>query len=149
MANGIRKSTLRRNIERFGATVDADAVLRAWRASIGRALNVTLFDRRYRTVTEPVWRDALQYSGVDEARYRSERRDCDDFAFWLKGQLAGKLALNGIGLVADYGWGHAYNALLVNEGPETRIVFCEPQTDAVIVPTDMHARALQNGQAIF
>ena len=50
---------------------------------------------------------------VDQAGYVKERRDCDDFAKALIGEMGWRYGLNACALVRDYFGGHAYVAAVV------------------------------------
>lgn len=151
MANGVRKSKLLRKIRKEGSTANWRQVNDLLSRSEARLLSPMFYDTEYRVVPRDVWDLALRYSNVDSARYLPERRDCDDFAFWLKGQLSGKLALNGIGIVADIGWGHAYNILLVGDSPhQMEVIFCEPQNDRILSPNYIKScGGLARGHILF
>lgn len=58
-------------------------------------------------------------------RYIPEVYDCDDYAFCFKCFASYNYNINGIGVVLDYGMGHAYNITVL---PFVNIQIIEPQT---------------------
>lgn len=147
MANGIRKSTLRRQIARTEQRVSAEEVQAALACSPAKALQAVCFDRFYYALPANVWDVVLQYTGVDEGQYEAERYDCDDFAFAFKAAVSRKLHVNGVGFVADGSGEHAYNALLV-AGDELSVAFVEPQNDMLVIgAADQYP--MQSGFVLF
>lgn len=150
MANGIRKSTLVRRIARQERAFPPAAVSAAWAASPARRLQLVCLDgQRYFGLPLGLWRQVLQYTGVEAGQYRPDRYDCDDFAIAFKGAVARKLAVNGVGFVVDASGQHAYNALLtVEQDGAAGIAFLEPQNDRLVADyTDQYA--LQAGFSIW
>lgn len=134
MPNGVPKRKVTRLIEKTEVQIDGDALRRAWQNSPGRDLQLIPVDRVYWGVPWKTWELILRYTAVDAGQYRSDRYDCDDFAFALRAAVSRKLALNSVGLVIDYSGRHAYSALLVtNPGEEPKVVFLEPQNDRLII----------------
>ena len=131
MANGIPKRGLARKIARTERAFIPAEIVAALRAA-GSRLTPTFLDRRYYGVPKGVWKNILQYTGVDAGQYRSERYDCDDFAKAFAAACGRKLGLNGVGIVVDVSAGHAYNVILVNDGGCCKAVFVEPQNDRII-----------------
>ena len=111
MANGIRKSTLVRRLRKNAVEVAPQQIQEALQRQFGQQAR-TLVDRTYLAAPHWLLRDILQYSGADEYHYRAEASDCDDFAYYLRGELPCKLGFNGVGVVLDYSAGHAYCAIL-------------------------------------
>jgi len=149
MANGIPKRTLIREIKRLAREVTIDDLQLAWSKSAAKGLGLMILDRRYLAVPEETWRKVLQYSGVDSVPYREESRDCDDFAFALRGELPLKLGLNGVGIILDSSGKHAYSALLVWGENGLEVDFVEPQTDRIISQDPESPYAMRAGTAIF
>lgn len=65
--------------------------------------------------------------------YIPEEFDCDDFAMCLKCFASYRYGINGIGVLIDYGMGHAYNIVPT---PLLDIRIVEPQTGEVIDKTE-------------
>lgn len=134
MANGIRKSTVKRLIRRSQRDLTGQEVGQLWHSDPKRrALSLRLLDsKQYRAVDEAAWRAILQHNGISKFTYVSELADCDDFAFALRGMVPLEFRVNGIGLVRDWSGGHAYNCILVVQGDEVVVRFIEPQSDRFI-----------------
>ena len=135
MANGIRKSALVRRIAQMERAFTPAAVSDAWGRSPARRLQLVCLDGlRYFGLPLGLWRQVLQYTGVETGQYREDRYDCDDFAMAFKGVVARKLAVNGVGFIVDASGQHAYNALLtVEQDGAAGIAFLEPQSDRLVV----------------
>ena len=112
-----------------GRSFSAEQVAGALTESPLRRMQILLLDREYTALPLKVWERILEWSDVDRIDYVSEKRDCDNFAIALSGQVGLRLAVNGIGLVVDYSGGHAYNCILVREGNDLTLRIVEPQTD--------------------
>ena len=147
MANGIPKRNLVRDIKRNSHVVHSNVVRAGWEDSIGSDLQLILLDRKYWALPEEVWKDVLQYSGVDSHAYVDERFDCDDFAWSFKGNVAWKLRVNGVGTVVDFSGSHAYNVIIVVEEEDIVFKFLEPQNDKWVVGGPMYK--MENGFVIF
>lgn len=134
MANGVRKSTLVRQVARAEVAYTDGEVIQAWQRSGARRLQIICRDKRYWGVPLEVWRTILQYTGVDQGQYRSERYDCDDFSLAFKAACSRKLGVNGVADVTDISGCHAFNAILIvgDEGSPV-IQFLEPQNDRLII----------------
>ena len=129
MANGIRLKKLRRSVEKSQKQCDGQTVLDAWYGSEAKLLEPWRLDTTYIALPKDVWDDVLQHLGIGDYTYESERRDCDDFAFAMRGRIPLELRVNGVATVLDWSGRHAYNALLYTDGPDFRIGFIEPQGD--------------------
>lgn len=123
MANGIKLSKLRKDIQKYKRELNHQELFDLWRETPAINLGLTFYDRKYISLPKEVWNDILQHIGIGEFNYKSEISDCDDFAFALRGRIPLELKVNGIGVVLDHSGGHAYNAILHHEGIE----FIEPQ----------------------
>ena len=101
-------------------------------AGLGK-LQPMLLDRTYTALPMATWASILAWSDVDRVQYVAERRDCDNFALALAGQVGLRLSVNGCGVVVDYSGQHAYCVLLVEDtargGIYARLV--EPQSDGL------------------
>ena len=124
-------------IQKYGVTVTAGQVVKALRdAGLGR-LYPYLLDQTFTALPASIWDKVLAWSDVDAVQYVSERRDCDNFAVALAGQIGLRLRVNGVGVVVDYSGRHAYNVLLVGDqlvgGPlELKARLIEPQSDRTV-----------------
>ena len=136
MANGIDKRSLRRLIAKTAKIFSAQEVAEAWQLSMGKRLSAEFVDRQYTAVPYHVWEQILQDSNVSNRKYVSERSDCDDFAYALRGTVPLNLNVNGIGVVLDISGRHAYNAVLSMSGEALYIAFVEPQTDQFVTLGD-------------
>lgn len=149
MANGIDLRTLRRDVLRTIKDVPRIDVMNAVHQHFP-AMQPLCLDSTYRALPEPVWREFLQHSDVNEKRYQAEFFDCDDFAGCLKYRASRDLAVNGIGLVLDFSGGHAYCALLVvTKTGKLTIRMVEPQSDRFIVPKSRKMYRLDGGVIVF
>ena len=148
MANGISLRQLRSAIRKQSRTFSLEEVVDAWRRSPGRALVPWLLDTEYHAVPHDVWRMILQDSGVDKQRWVAETRDCDDFAFALRGTVPLRLGVNGLGVVIDLSSSHAYSAVLCVSGDSLEVGFVEPQRDEWVVPGSDDYKLLE-GKVIF
>lgn len=148
MANGVRKSTLVRKIKRSEKVFSNTDVIKAVQQSSASGLNIICVDSKYYTIPVDLWHTVLQYTGVDQGQYRPERYDCDDFSIAFKAACSRKLAVNGVGLVADVSGGHAYNLLLAHEGEELKVLFMEPQSDHLVIQNQQQY-AMQSGFILF
>lgn len=96
-----------------------------------RRLRPMLLDATFTALPMSTWQAILKWSDVDRVRYVASRRDCDNFALALSGQVSLRLAVNGCGVVVDYSGCHAYCCLLVADGDDLQVVLCEPQSDGL------------------
>ena len=135
MANGVRKDWLIRRIKKHAVEVTPEQIQAALQKQFGQSAR-TLVDRKYLAIPQWVLKHILQYSGVNEYRYVPEVSDCDDLAYYLRGELPCKLGFNGVGVVLDYSAGHAYCALLTWLDGELHVALVEPQTDEVVTAGD-------------
>ena len=131
MANGIRKDTLVRRLRKNAVEVAPQQVQEALQRQFGQQAR-TLVDRTYLAAPHWLLKDLLQYSGASQYRYVAEQSDCDDFAYYLRGELPCKLGFNGVGVVLDYSAGHAYCAVLTWRNGQLHVALVEPQNDAVV-----------------
>ena len=88
-------------------------------------------DRQYQALPIEIWSEILEWSDVDRAAYVAEKRDCDNFAIALVGQITLRLGVNGIGIVLDYVGKHAYCMLLVHDEGQLSGKLIEPQSDKI------------------
>ena len=135
MANGIRKDYLKRKIRAHAVKVTPAQIQKALREQFDQSAR-TLVDREY--LAAPYWllKPLLQYSGVSKYRYVPEVSDCDDLAYYLRGELPCKLGFNGVGVVLDYSAGHAYCAILTWLDGDLHVALVEPQTDEIVTAGD-------------
>lgn len=153
MANGIRLSRLRRDIKRERVVVPYTEIADKWYSNWNplTKMNPKFWDNEYTALPIEVWKDILQYSGIDKYRYMLNRSDCDKFAMGLKAMVALKLKVNGVLLIADYKAGHAFCGLLESKNGEWMdIPIVEPQTDRFIDnPKENKMYQLVRGDVIF
>ena len=135
MANGVRKDYLVRRLKQHAVKVSPQQIQAALQQQFGQSAR-SLVDREYLAAPHWLLGDLLQYSGVNEYRYVAEASDCDDFAYYLRGELPCKLGFNGVGVVLDYSAGHAYCALLTWRNDALHVALVEPQTDEVVTAGD-------------
>lgn len=135
-ANMAPPAELVQRIRDARVTVTGQAVVDALRNSPLSRLSLSFLDRTYTALPMEAWCEILEWSDVDRVGYVSERRDCDNFAVALAGQVGLRFGVNGCGIVVDYSGRHAYNCLLVStpdadgDGtPDLAIAIVEPQTD--------------------
>lgn len=121
---------------------------------IARPKMMRVWDGDYNIISLAAWKMLLAWSWVDKFQYVADRRDCDDYAKYLWGQVPMRLKVNGIGLVCDYSGGHAYNVVVTFEGDGPPILaFVEPQTDQFVAVGDQLTQteiyALENWEVYF
>ena len=143
MANGINLSALRRAVAREGQW-------RKWR-DIGRdirhrypasRLQLRILDHCYWCVPRGAALDIVQHIGAHKSRYLGDRRDCDDFAGFLKYGASHGLGVSSIAFVNDESAAHAYNLIIALDKKEVDIFAVEPQTGRIILTgTDTHPLA--------
>ena len=92
------------------------------------APSLKFLDRHYIALPETTWKRILTATETDNLLYVSEHFDCDNFAVCFTAEV-NQLGVNGVGVVLDYGRGHAYNAVLVSDEDGLRVVTIEPQND--------------------
>lgn len=154
MANGIRLSRLRRQIKSLHQEAPGSVIASAWNETPGRGLSPWLLDTTYRALPKPLWDSVLQHMGISEFDYKSQRSDCDDFAFAMRGRVPLELRVNGIAAVLDWSGKHAYNALVYTEGGGFHVAFIEPQAPDpsswwISRPGGEGMYDMDNGVAIF
>ena len=111
----------------------ADAVRSHWQRQTDLShFKLLLDDSKYYALHSLVWKNVMDSTDTKSYKYIPEFRDCDDFAFLFKGLLA-KAAMNGCGLVINYGGKHAYNVGLVYGDSGLGFHFIEPQQDNWII----------------
>jgi len=124
---------VRAAVRRTAKIVSHEEVAAAWGKGDLKSLHPHFLDRQYAALPVETWEKILLWSRVDSPRYVSERRDCDDFAMALRGELPLKCQANGIGVVLDWSGGHAYNAILIRRDDDTiEVGAIEPQSDRLI-----------------
>ena len=129
----VQDEALRKLVVEQAVEVTAEQLVEAVRRSKFHALRPMLLDRTFTALPMALWMQILEWSDVDQIRYVSEKRDCDNFAIALAGQIALRLGANSCGIVADFSGGHAYNCIIVADtakgGCYVRLV--EPQSDGL------------------
>ena len=126
--------------------VTGQQIVEAIQNSGARRFQVQMLDRQFWTCSLEDWKEILEQTEVDDVRYISERRDCDDFAVALKGIVALKYGINAIAMVVDFTGKHAYNLIVVANPDGTFTAHAlEPQTDQI----DTDSRRVQFGKGAY
>ena len=96
--------------------------------------NLWLSDGIFETINTKNLQDFLAVNDVNTFKYESERRDCDDFAYMLQGDITRWYPAGSMGIVWGicYGNAHAWN-FFIDEN--MKVKFLEPQTDTIFEPT--------------
>ena len=132
-----RKRDVVRAIKATKALITYDDLEAAFDRSPLSGLTFVGLDEDYVALPRETWEKVLEWSGVNEYKYKTDTRDCDNFAAALHGLIPLRLKVNTVGYVVDWSGGHAYNAVAVMEeaGPLT-IRAVEPQTDGFVAVGD-------------
>ena len=123
-------------IESHVSVATRDEIIQAVRQSPigGDGMYIVPCDTHYRILDSTGWGGALDYTGVDKRKYISEFFDCDNFAIVLAAVCAMKFHINSVGIVFDFGGGHAYAVLPVRQADGSiKIIILEPQNDRYII----------------
>ena len=129
----ILPDSLKDEIKKDRKVFDADDVRSAWQKNTDLAhFQLLLDDDEYYGLPEDTWQKIMEDSDTKTYKYIPEFRDCDDFAFIFKGELA-QSAINGCGIVFNSGGKHAYNVVIVNTDKGPSFKFIEPQLDKWII----------------
>ena len=114
--------------------VSADDIAARWENYSLGSLQLILTDEDYYVPTAEQWSEILTYNRAEERDYMEHRRDCDDYAIYVKGCVGMNWGVNGIGLVMDVSSKHAYNVLLLQmrNGADYTFAAFEPQTDRYV-----------------
>ena len=132
-----RKRDVMRAIKNGFTYVPYDALKEAFDKSALSKLTFVGLDNEYVVLTRAAWEKVLAWSGVNDYKYKSDTRDCDNFAAALHGTIPLRLGVNTVGYVVDWSGGHAYNAVAVmEEGGPLTIAAVEPQTDGFVAVGD-------------
>ena len=102
-----------------------------------RPLQLELVDAKYQVPSLDYFLDAALADLIDQKPYVPEFMDCDDFALWFKAMCSIIYGITSIGLVRDYSIGHAYNAVVFQEG---NAMLWEPQTDSLMFLTKQNKK---------
>ena len=97
--------------------------------------NLWLSDGIFETINTKNLQDFLAVNDVNILKYESERRDCDDFAYMLQGDITRWYPAGSMGIVwglTKTGGAHAWN-FFIDEN--MKVKFLEPQTDTIFEPT--------------
>ena len=139
----IEQEATKKLIKENVRTYSSQQVREAWQKQTNLAhLSLILDDQEYHALPQKTWEEIMKQSDTRSYKYIPEFRDCDDFAFLFKGELT-RVALNGCGLVINFGGKHAYNVALVydpdmvlKDTPDSdplSFKFIEPQDDQWII----------------
>lgn len=127
-----------------GKVVTSDIAQKLVRTALGACLadkaHVRFADERYYLPTQDEVQYILDESKLDRKDWLSERFDCDDFSFILKGEIsshayqAGQLTC---GLCSGIVWGHfawnkSYHAANWFLGADEQLFFIEPMWDTIL-----------------
>jgi len=141
-------------IEKSAVEFTADEVEAAHAASPLAKLDCMTLDSSYWAISKKALKTYLKWSKIDKPDWLSDKRDCDNFAAALFGEVGLEFEVNALVLVWDFSGRHAYNAaLVVDKQGKLEIVLIEPQTDGFVLAGDnmsaSEAYALENGMAIY
>ena len=143
----IIKEQTKELIEQTRKVYSGQQVRSAWQGQTNLShFSLILDDKLYYGVPTNTWQKIMEQSDTKSYKYIPEFRDCDDFAFLFKGELT-KVALNGCGLVINYGGKHAYNVGIVADTGTPSFRFIEPENDQWII-TDSKPCYSTNGPGI-
>ena len=148
MANGIRKSKVKRLVNQSQRLIAGHELILAWQQSPGRYLQPITLDDQYKIISEDAWRAILQHSGIDKFRWVKNFRDCDKFAKALAGTVPMEFLVNSIGVVADASGKHAYVVIVLWVDDKLVFRFIEPQSDKWIT-TGKGMYKLKSGFVLF
>jgi len=85
-------------------------------------------DKKYYMTDQSNFLNIVAWDWTDSYDYVRERFDCDKFAIMFKSRVNERFLLNQVGVVLDYGSGHAYNLIIY---PDGNIMLLEPQSDTI------------------
>lgn len=85
-------------------------------------------DGRYYLTNQDNFLNIVAWDWTDSYSYVRDKWDCDKFAVRFKSQVDLHFGLNQVGIVIDYGSGHAYNLVIY---PDGNIMLLEPQSDVL------------------
>lgn len=132
MKRYLYKNAINKRIRENGITVSSQDILKAFKASLGRGLQVWPLDSEYTVVDMLTIKHIIERSKVDKAKYIKDKRDCDKFARCVWAETSKNFLLNSFGLVLDFSAAHAYNAIVRHIGKnKLDILWLEPQNDKI------------------
>lgn len=85
-------------------------------------------DRKYYLTDQTNFLNIVAWDWTDSYTYIRDKWDCDKFTVRFKSQVDLHFGLNQVGIVIDYGSGHAYNLIIY---PDGNIMLLEPMSDAL------------------
>lgn len=133
MSNRPHLSKIKKAVKKTHSIVEPAEIARAWQEAGMGKLKLMFADPDFMALPMDVWQDFIEWSKVDQLKYKVSRFDCENFSLTFSSQAASRISCNGAGIVFDISGGHAYTALLVKEqGEDLRIVLLEPQTDGTV-----------------
>lgn len=135
-AAGTLRRQLAGRVENDLRKFNVNEVCKVIRKSIGKRLQIIPSDREYYVCSETLVREIIEESGIDKLKYKKERRDCEDFALYLKNDFSRHYLLNSCAIVFAWSGGHAFSAVLVHSNGRLEIRFIEPQTDGDILKSE-------------
>lgn len=96
-------------------------------------IQLQFLDAEFTALPLQVWQKIIKFTNVNNVKYISSKRDCDNFAIGFAGQCSLRFGVNGAGIVVDISGKHAYNCILVKElGEDLVVKVLEPQTDGFV-----------------
>ena len=135
----MRARDLRTMIRRDSKIVYAQEILdcvRGLQRERGGKMQVTTLDTKYRVPSWRCWKNIIDKSFADTKEYSTDMRDCDDYAFFLRGETALRWQVNSIGFVLDVSGKHAYNVIVGIDHDDDygrlQAKFFEPQADRFV-----------------
>ena len=113
--------------------VSAQDIGRAVSRSGFAALQTRCFDEHYAALPMETWMKVLKWSDIDRIKYVASKRDCDNFAVGLAGQVSMRLGVNAVGIAMDFSGRHAYCVLIVKDTQQggCYVRLAEPQSDGL------------------
>ena len=150
------KEILFKEIEKNHKMISSRRLQKICKKSVAKKMKIRPLDTKYKVVSLEIWKKILKLSSVNEFKYVGQVRDCDDFAFTLRGEVPLNYTVNSISLVMDFSGGHAYNAIITySEGNPNRLYLAliEPQNDRFVEvgegTSSTEIYKLERGELIF
>ena len=125
----LTQAAIRRNSKRVSHT----ELIKAFRNSSARSLNLQFLDGEFVVANQLLWDEIIKKNPIDKYKYWSNVADCDNFAAGFASIVGLKRGVNSAALVCDTSSGHAYNLLFVlQKNGEIKVRGFEPQSDRFI-----------------
>ena len=94
-----------------------------------RHLDLRCLDRTFWVLQWHHWDQIINETRLEEARYVTDRRDCENYAMAFSGLASLRYGVNTAGFVVDTSAKHAYNLIVGLSGEELEARVFEPQSD--------------------